>query len=143
MKYKLVAFWLVVFGALFAFLQTRFEYHFYYIEQSQLFLFSEAYIRNKLVLPGGFSMLVAEFFVQFFIRPYVGALVTAALLTGVGICTAGIVKRIASASGLFILYVQPMLALLFMHFDFNYRVQGTVCYLMMTALLCGYMTDKE
>ena len=143
MKYKLVAFWLVVFGALFAFLQTRFEYHFYYIEQSQLFLFSEAYIRNKLVLPGGFSMLVAEFFVQFFIRPYVGALVTAALLTGVGICTAGIVKRIASASGLFILYVQPMLALLFMHFDFNYRVQGTVCYLMMTALLCGYIRIRN
>lgn len=143
MKYKLVAFWLVVFGALFAFLQTRFEYHFYYIEQSQLFLFSEAYIRNKLVLPGGFSMLVAEFFVQFFIRPYVGALVTAALLTGVGICTAGIVKRIASASGLFILYVQLMLALLFMHFDFNYRVQGTVCYLMMTALLCGYMRIRN
>ena len=84
MKYKLVAFWLVVFGALFAFLQTRFEYHFYYIEQSQLFLVTEAYIRNKLLLPGGFSMLVAEFLVQFFIRPYVGALVTAALLTGVG-----------------------------------------------------------
>ena len=143
MKYKLVAFWLVVFGALFAFLQTRFEYHFYYIEQSQLFLFSEAYIRNKLVLPGGFSMLVAEFFVQFFIRPYVGALVTAALLTGVGICTAGIVKRIAPVSGLFILYVLPMLALLFMHFDFNYRVQGTVCYLMMTALLCGYMRIRN
>ena len=143
MKYKLVAFWLVVFGALFAFLQTRFEYHFYYIEQSQLFLFSEAYIRNKLVLPGGFSMLVAEFFVQFFIRPYVGALVTAALLTGVGICTAGIVKRIAPVSGLFILYVLPMLALLFMHFDFNYRVQGTVCYLMMMALLCGYMRIRN
>lgn len=61
MKYKLVAFWLIVFGALFAFLQMCFEYHFYYIEQSQLFLFSEAYIRNKLLLPGGFSMLVAEF----------------------------------------------------------------------------------
>ena len=81
MKYKLVAFWLIVFGALFAFLQMCFEYHFYYIEQSQLFLFSEAYIRNKLLLPGGFSMLVAEFLVQFFIRPYVGALVTAVLLT--------------------------------------------------------------
>ena len=50
MKYKLVAFWLIVFGALFAFLQMCFEYHFYYIEQSQLFLFSEAYIRNKLLL---------------------------------------------------------------------------------------------
>ena len=142
MKYKLVAFWLIVFGALFAFLQMCFEYHFYYIEQSQLFLFSEAYIRNKLLLPGGFSMLVAEFLVQFFIRPYVGALVTA-VLTGVGVCTAGIVKRIAPVSGLFILYVLPMLALLFMHFDFNYRVQGTVCYLMMMALLCGYMRIRN
>ena len=143
MKYKLVAFWLIVFGALFAFLQMCFEYHFYYIEQSQLFLFSEAYIRNKLLLPGGFSMLVAEFLVQFFIRPYVGALVTAVLLTGVGVCTAGIVKRIAPVSGLFFLYVLPMLALLFMHFDFNYRVQGTVCYLMMMALLCGYMRIRN
>ena len=143
MKYKLVAFWLIVFGALFAFLQMCFEYHFYYIEQSQLFLFSEAYIRNKLLLPGGFFMLVAEFLVQFFIRPYVGALVTAVLLTGVGVCTAGIVKRIAPVSGLFILYVLPMLALLFMHFDFNYRVQGTVCYLMMMALLCGYMRIRN
>ena len=143
MKYKLVAFWLIVFGALFAFLQMCFEYHFYYIEQSQLFLFSEAYIRNKLLLPGGFSMLVAEFLVQFFIRPYVGALVTAALLTGVGVCTAGIVKRIAPVSGFFILYVLPMLALLFMHFDFNYRVQGTVCYLMMMSLLCGYMRIRN
>ena len=143
MKYKLVAFWLIVFGALFAFLQMCFEYHFYYIEQSQLFLFSEAYIRNKLLLTGGFSMLVAEFLVQFFIRPYVGALVTAVLLTGVGVCTAGIVKRIAPVSGLFILYVLPMLALLFMHFDFNYRVQGTVCYLMMMALLCGYMRIRN
>ena len=143
MKYKLVAFWLIVFGALFAFLQMCFEYHFYYIEQSQLFLFSEAYIRNKLLLPGGFSMLVAEFLVQFFIRPYVGALVTAVLLTGVGVRTAGIVKRIAPVSGLFILYVLPMLALLFMHFDFNYRVQGTVCYLMMMALLCGYMRIRN
>ena len=143
MKYKLVAFWLIVFGALFAFLQMCFEYHFYYIEQSQLFLFSEAYIRNKLLLPGGFSMLVAEFLVQFFIRPYVGALVTAVLLTGVGVCTAGIVKRIAPVSGLFILYVLPMKALLFKHFDFNYRVQGTVCYLMMMALLCGYMRIRN
>ncbi len=143
MKYKFIAFWLIVFGVLFAFLQTSFQYHFYYIEQSQLFLFSESYIGNKLLLPGGFSMLVAEFLVQFFIRPYIGALVTAALLTGVGICTAGIVKRVASASGLFVLYVLPMLALLFVHFDFNYRVQGTVCYLMMTVLLCGYMRIRN
>lgn len=143
MKYKLVAFWLVVFGALFAFLQTSFEYHFYYIEQSQLFLFSKTYAMGKLVLPGGLSMLAAEFLVQFFILPYAGPAIVAALLTGVGICTAGIVKRIAPSSALFLLYVLPVLALLFMHFDFNYRVQGTVCYLMMTAVLYGYMRIRK
>ena len=143
MKYKLVAFWLVVFGALFAFLQTSFEYHFYYIEQSQLFLFSKTYAMEKLVLPGGLSMLVAEFLVQFFILPYAGPAIVAALLTGVGICTAGIVKRIAPSSAFFLLYVLPVLALLFMHFDFNYRVQGTVCYLMMTAVLYGYMRIRK
>ena len=143
MKYKLVAFWLIVFGSLFAFLQTGFEYHFYYIEQSQLFLFSREYIMSKMTLLGGFSMLVAEFLLQFFIQPYIGALVTSALLTGVGICTAGILKRVAPVSGLFILYLLPLLALLFMHFDFNYRLQGTVCYLMMTALLWGYMRIRN
>ena len=79
MKYILVAFLVIVFGDLFAFLQMCFEYHFYYIEQSQLFLFSEAYIRNKLLLPRGFSMLVAEFLVKFFIRPYVGTMDTTVL----------------------------------------------------------------
>ena len=39
MKYKLVAFWLIVFGALFAFLQMCFEYHFY----SAVFVFRGVY----------------------------------------------------------------------------------------------------
>lgn len=143
MNYKLTAFWLVVFSALFAFLQIGYQYHFYFIEQSQLFQFSHTYLAERLFLPGGFSLLVAEFLVQFFTLPYVGAAITAALLTGVGICTAGIVKRVAPASGLFLLYTLPMLALLFMHFDFNYRVQGTVCYLLMTALLSVYMRIRK
>lgn len=143
MNHKLIAFWLIVFGALFAFLQIGYRYHFYFIEQSQLFLFSHTYIAERLSTPGGFSMLAAEFLVQFFTLPCMGAAITAALLTGAGICTAGIVKRVAPASGLFILYTLPMAALLFMHFDFNYRVQGTVCYLLMTALLGGYMRIRK
>lgn len=139
MKYKLVAFWLIVFVILFAFLQTGFQYHFYYIEQSQLFLFSKAYMAERLALPGGFSLLLAEFLVQFFIRPYVGAAVTAALLTGVGVCTAVVMKRVAPVSRLSLLSLLPVVALLFMHFDFNYRVQGTVCYLLMVVLFGGYM----
>ena len=44
MKYKLVAFGLVVFGALFAFLQTRFEYHFLlYRTEPAVFVFRGVY----------------------------------------------------------------------------------------------------
>lgn len=143
MNYKNTAFWLIVFSALFAFLQIGFQYHFYFIEQSQLFLFSSAFIEEKLFLPGGFSLLAAEFLVQFFALPYGGAAITAALLTAVGICTAGIVKQIAPGSRLFVLYLLPPLALLLMHFDMNYRVQGTVSYLLMELLLYGYLRMRK
>lgn len=143
MNYKLTAFWLIVFGTLFAFLQIGFQYHFYFIEQSQLFLFSSAYIEEKLFLPGGFSLLAAEFLVQFFALPYLGAAITAALLTAVGICTTGIVRQMSPDSKLFILYLLPPLALLFMHFDMNYRIQGTVSYLLMEVLLYGYLRIQK
>ena len=80
MKLKVVAFWLVVFTALFVFLQTYSKYHFYFIEQTQLFQFSGEYISDKLLIPGGFTLVLSEFLVQFFILPYAGAAITAGLL---------------------------------------------------------------
>lgn len=139
MKLKFVTFWLVVFGALFTFLQINFQYHFFYIEQSQLFLFSGMYLADKIVLPGGLALLLSEFLVQFFIAPYAGAAIVAALLTGVGMWTAGIVRRIAPSSDFFFIYLLPALALLFMHFDFNYLVQGTIAYIMLLKSLYWYV----
>lgn len=55
MKYKQILFGLLLFGVLFVWLQTQYRYHFYYIEQSQLFLFSSDYLLGKLVVPGGIS----------------------------------------------------------------------------------------
>lgn len=138
MKYKLLVFWIAVFGALFVFLQMNFRYHFYYIEQSQLFLFSGSYVGDKLAQPGGFSLVAAQFLVQFFVLPYAGPAIVAALLTLTGMAVAGIVKRIAPSSGLFLLSLLPLSALLFMHFDFNYRTQGTVSFCMMATALYGY-----
>lgn len=139
MKHKLAVFWCVVFGGLFALLQTGFQYHFYYIEQSQLFLFSRFYIADKLWTPGGFAQLVSEFLIQFFVVPYAGPAIVAALLTAVGIGTAAIVRRMTSVRGLFLLYLLPVFALLFMQFNFNYRTQGTIAYLLVLAALDGYM----
>lgn len=143
MKYKLVTFWLVVFCVLFAFLQSFCEYHFYSMEQKQLFLFTGSYLSERLALPGGLAVWIGEFLVQFFIGPYAGALITAALLTGVGVWTCAIVKRIHPSSDLFLLYLLPVLTLLFMHFDFNYLIQGTVAYIMLLKSLYGYIRIRS
>ena len=139
MKYRLLLFWLFLFVVLFVFLQITGEYHFYYVEQNQLFQFSGSYLITKFFYPGGLALLLAEFFVQFFALPYVGAAITAFLLTAVGICTMFILKRIAPTSELYLLYILPVLFLLCLHFDFNYFVQGTIAYILFLKVLYGYV----
>lgn len=137
MKYKNIGVGLALFGGLFAFLQIYSRFHFYYIEQNQLFLFTGEYIGMKMQEPGGFALLLGEFLVQFFALPYRGAALTAALLCGTGFLTHRILKRIAPQQNTFFLACLPVLSLLFIHFDFNYRVQGSVAYLLVLLCLDG------
>ena len=105
MKLKVATFWLVIFAALFVFLQDYSKYHFYFIEQLQLFQFTWEYISAKLIMPGGFALALSEFLVQFFIVPYAGAAITAALLVVAGLRQRNIVHRNrAGTKCYFILY---------------------------------------
>lgn len=143
MKSKIFIFWLVLFGALFAFLQVCFKYHFFYIEQSQLFQFSWPYITDRLLSPGGTALLLSEFLVQFFIIPYAGPAIVAALLTFAGFCTGRIVKQIAPSSDPLLWVFLPVITLLFLHFDFNYLVAGTVAYDCILLLLWRYVSQQN
>lgn len=131
--------WLAVYGILFVFLQLYSAYHFYYIEQNQLFQFTWQYLAAKIAEPGGFALWTGEFLVQFFILPYTGAALTAALLCSIGILTERILHRIAPEADTFLLSLFPPLSLLFVHFDFNYQVQGSVAYLLNLAFFYGYI----
>lgn len=133
---KPVVFWLCIFALLFLYLQKQLAFHFYYIEQEQLFLRSGAYFSLFIAKPAGLAQWLTEFLVQHFIRPYAGALVMSALLTGTGVVTAAIIRRAAHTANLFALSLLPMVLLLYMHFDINYLYEGTVSYLL--ALLCLY-----
>jgi hypothetical protein len=124
-----------VWGILFAFLQTDYAFHFYFIEQNQLFRSSGLYMADQVIESGGFTLLLSEWLVQFFILPYAGAAITAFLLTLAGVCTQGVIRRIAPQSTLFILPVLPVLALLCVHFDHVYMVWGTVSYILMVFFL--------
>ncbi len=136
-------FCLILFVLLFAFLQTDCAFHFFYVEQNQLFQWSWPYFVGKLAKPGGLALWAGEFLVQFFAWPYAGAALTAALLTSIAEHTAGLVKRIAPATDLYLIYLLPALALLFVHIDFNYRLQGTVAYGMLLIALGVYLRLKS
>lgn len=140
MKYKIGAFWLIVFGALFAFLQAYFQYHFYYIEQSQLFQYSGSYWMQRMSEPGGLALWLSEWLVQFFMIPLAGPAITAGLLTLAGFVTGRIIRKVAPLSNLFFLPLLPLVMLLFVHFDFNYRVFGTVAFCLMILALWAYLS---
>lgn len=134
-KQKGVALSLILFVFLFVFLRTCSEYHFYCVEQTQLFIHSWSFISGKLLEPGGLALVLSESLVQFFILPNAGALIMAALLTSLCALTWGLLKRIDPDSHLFFFAGLPVLCLLFMQWDFNYLTQGTVAFGLMLAAL--------
>lgn len=135
MKLKVIAFWLVILAALYIFLQEYSKFHFFFIEQSQLFQLTWEYISGKLALPGGLALTLSEFLVQFFAYPYAGAAIVAVLLLIAGLCLRGIVRRIAPETNMFLLYLVPVVLIMFVHFDFNYLLFGTVAFDMMLLTL--------
>lgn len=130
-KNSSVIFFFFVFIIFFSFLQITCKFQFYYIEQYQLFQYTLSYVLETLFQPGGFTIVLSEFLVQFFFYPYIGALVTTLLLTGISILTYRIFKQMLPFSHLWGLSLIPSVTLMFMHFDFNYELSGTIAYLFM------------
>lgn len=137
MRHKIIFLWLFLFSLLCTFLQLTNEYHFFFIEQFQLFQFSGQYITGKLIPPGGLSLVAGEFLTQFFISPYAGAVIVSFLLTITGVLSRAILQRIAPQTEYFGLYLLPVLALLLIQFNFNYFLQGTVAFILF--LVCFYL----
>lgn len=134
---------MILFAALAIFLQTTGKFHFFYIEQLQLFQFSTDYIAEKIWMPGGLSLIIGEFLTQFFITPYAGPLLVAGLLTCIGFVTRNIIQRISPQKELYLLYILPPLSLLLIQYDFNYLLQGTVAYLLTILCLNGIIRIPE
>ncbi|MDR3260946.1 MAG: DUF6057 family protein [Tannerella sp.] len=131
-------FGLAVFVFLFVVLQRYGAYHFYYIEQEQLFLYSRPYLFSVWMQPAGLVRLLAEFGIQHFINPYWGAFLMSALFTCIGMQTGWILKRIAPHANIGLLSLLPVATLLYVHSDTNYSYSGTVAYSLMLMALHVY-----
>lgn len=145
MKYRNIniLLWTGIFVVLFIFLQTFFKFHFYYIEQNQLFLFDWDFIRDTISQVGGLSELLGDFLLQFFLHPYAGALIVTMLLLLISIATAGMCKQISPSQNTPLLYFLPALTLLPMIYNFNYIMQGTISYLLCVIALYAFMRLKQ
>ncbi len=138
MKHIHLAFWLALFVGLAVFLQRTNAYHFFYVEQFQLFQWTGDYITGKLCQPGGFALLAGEFLTQYYILPYGGPLIVAGLLTLVGILTRVVVRQAGGTTEWYALYLLPVVTLLLIQFNFNYLLSGTAAYLLVLAALAVY-----
>ena len=121
------------------FLQVTNSFHFYYIEQLQLFRYAADYWIAQLSEVGGVAALLGEWLTQYFVYSYVGPVVIAALLTGVFGWTAAILRQLQPKREPWLLALLPALALLLIQFDFNYLLKGTVAFVGMELALFAWM----
>ncbi len=128
--------WIVVFIALFLYMQIKERYSFYFTEQWHLFLYDWPFVKSLLWQPGGLARLIADFLIQFFVYPYFGALISALLLTTTVMVTSVILKRLAPALYLSAISLLPVISLLFLQFNINYQLSGTIAFLM---FLCAFV----
>ena len=77
---------------LFYFLQSSQEFIYFYREQQQIFLYDNDYLLKLLKPIGGFAVLAGQWLVQFFVLPYMGALIST-LLTLMGAIFLGLSLR--------------------------------------------------
>lgn len=143
MKYLQGLRWIILFAVQWVVYAKLFNYLFIYIEQTHLFLFSSSYAGQLLWQPGGVCKYIAEFLTQFYLFPYIGAGITALLLTIVLYLTRKVLSRISRAGTSCLLYAAPALALMVLHFDFNYYIQGTIAYIGMLSCLSLYGNVSE
>lgn len=144
LKYKNALLSLLLWLVLLIFLQLNYQFHFYHIEQYRLFLFDSDYLCSTLMEVGGLSLFVSDFLLQFYLYPYAGAVITSLVLTLAGMQTYACIRRMDEDSGFIYLFaVLPVLGLLFMHFDFNYFMQGTLSYVLALLSLNLYLRFRS
>ena len=89
-----IAIWFVVGITLFLLAQNYFEFHFYYAEQLQLFLYNKTFLSDLFFSFGGLSEIICRWLIQFYIYPKIGALITTFFLLSVAILMSRIAKKI-------------------------------------------------
>lgn len=138
LKWGPAVFFAAAFAALWVFLERTQLYTFHYREQQQIFLWDWQYVLSLLRRPGGFSLLLSQFLVQFFQTPLVGSGVTALLGVLAGASLWGICRRIQDCVWLLPLCLVPSLLILTVLPDTYLSYQAPVAFVLAVLLVWLY-----
>lgn len=134
---------LLGFMAMAVFLHIAYSYHFFYVEQLQLFQWTTDYWCACVREVGGLSHWIGECLTQYFAFPYAGPLILSALLLLVTLATRSLLQVIAPRREPFLLYLLPAFGLLLLQFDFNYLLKGTVAFGFVELALLGWLRMEK
>ena len=134
-----IAIWFVVGITLFLLAQNYFEFHFYYAEQLQLFLYNKTFLSDLLFSFGGLSEIICRWLIQFYIYPKIGALITTIFLLSVAILMNRISRKINTDVSLILLPLLAAIFIFFLHLNQYYYVAGTIAFIFVLAFFLIYL----
>lgn len=80
MRVKKILYWIFAYIVLYVLLQYYYKFHFFWIEQTQLYQNTAPYVLEKIQRPGGVALVISGFLMQYFAYPFVGAAIISVLL---------------------------------------------------------------
>ena len=111
------------------------RYLFYYREQQQLFVYDTSFMLDRYLTFGGFALFMAQFLVQFFTVPFMGALITSILAVLTAVLLWLSLRKINGSAYLFPLCFLPILFQIGALYDYYYYYQGLVAFSLMASSL--------
>ncbi|MEG1523204.1 MAG: DUF6057 family protein [Bacteroidales bacterium] len=144
MKTRHISFFIALGICLFAGMQYYGKYHFFFIEQHQLFRYSFFYLREHLFEIGGVASLSADFLMQFYYVPFLGALISTLLLTSVGWCCWKLLQKQHVSEAFSYSGICVILPFILLHLSNHYLLSGSIAFLMMlVSLLLTISADDK
>lgn len=143
MKWKALAFWLLVFAGLFFFFRSFNIFFYQQQEEMQLFIPEWFFIRDQLFTPGGFCSVSGQVLVQYYPNLFIAISVNSLLISSIGVLCYLLLQKIAQREYNFLLALVPVAALMKVHMNLNYVPDGTIGIFLMMLLLFLFTTLRR
>lgn len=116
--------------SIFLFFNFYYPFHVQYQELFQMFLYTSDYFIDRISHPGGLSDYLGNFFIQFYIYSWAGALILSSLLVLLQIMFVWIANRMNKNPACYPLSLLPAIAYWILFCDENYMLSGLISLLL-------------